>query len=1420
MVVGLIVILNKTSFAAGEIASGSFGECDWVIDSNGVLTISPTSGNTGTLENAYIDSVYVVPWYTYRTQIKELKFTGTVYGNYNCSYLFCSCPNLRYVDCTNFNTDNVGNMSGIFYGSEINKFKFGDSFNFLTWGFGIISDGMWRKEETGIEYTASEIMRGYVDPLAGTYTKTKNISEGLEVTQSITYKVGITSSYTWSTTNSDIKQEGNGLYYTLPNTIDPTDHTIGGKIELIYNNAASKADGSMYNLKITINNMHIYNYTNTHGTDEKYFMLLWLPSCELENSICDESYAALIGANVNYDVTIQVVDNNGNVQQGTFIFSAYDLDVADLEGNYDSEFSEGIVFLEGMDLNRIQTARSTILVREGNRFRGTSGDGGTEASTVLAISNAANTKVRWTAGGSCGTTLIRLYSPTSVQIEKITNKGAALSGAGLKLYRGTELIDDWTTNGSTRSFWLNTGTYTLKEVSVPTGYNQASDYTIYVEADGTIKVNGNIASKVQMIDQAKSFNVTYSYTGTVPTTASTLPAQRTYEYGDTVTVANNATAPGYTFSGWSRTGSFSMPASNVSITGSFTANTNTPYKIEHYIEDINANTFSLKETENKTGTTDTTANATAKTYEGFTFDRTISGTLTSGNIAGDGSLVLKLYYRRNSYSVSYSYNITPEGATALPSTRTYEYGDSVIVAENASAPGYAFSGWDKENFTMPANNVQISGVFTPGTDTRYKIEHYLRDVNSTASTLVETEYKTATTDTTVTATPKSFEGFYYDSSLPGNKASGKVTGDGSLVLTLYYSRHVYEYSIEYYFDGVLDDFLTETQGTDEFGKEITRNPSYSREYNGQNYTLVSTNHRITISTEAENNVMRIYYELDELDDPNDKEKGGDGIPDKYQIVVYYEVENGSWNDNTSDKITDVITLYGGNEYSEDGQGEASVPQVGNKPINGYKAGNWNEEPKLVLEKTDNEKNYRYTYIKGTFQYRAEYYFDEVMDTTLTEEGSAEFGEEISKNPETKTTHNENNYILVSTEHTITINSNPDDNIIRIYYELDELKDNKEGEDSLRGGDGIPDKYQIVVTYCVENGLWDDNTKEIKIDVVTLFDTEENYLAEGEGELEVPEVGHSPNEGYKEGNWDNIPEGKVNKDSDGDVYTYKYVKDSFLYKVEYYFDDVKNETLTKIGEATLLGEEVSIEPENKMIYNNKNYILVSNEHKITISAKQNENIIKVYYELDESDEINNTETGGDGIPDKYQVVVYYEVENGKWNDGTSIKKTEIITLYKDEDYSEDGVGKANIPGVGDNPTEGYKEGAWEETPKTIIEKSDSGITYKYVFKKETAPEEKDNKDNNEEKENKEKKNKESNNGNSNNEKKTDNNSNKKSDTKDTKETEVKDSKEEAANPKTGDKLQKYIGYGTISLILLSIAIRIKRKYGRKIRKIQY
>ena len=149
-----------------------------------------------------------------------------------------------------------------------------------------------------------------------------------------------------------------------------------------------------------------------------------------------------------------------------------------------------------------------------------------------------------------------------------------------------------------------------------------------------------------------------------------------YFTGDTFTLPADPTREGYIFEGWSvkvlpaendadhldadgaddaadetllKAGdTYTITAGGVVFTAQWEARTDTPYTVEHYLENLDGS-YALDTTEPLKGTTDTTVTAAAKSYDNFTYDSTVPGTVASGNIAGDGSLVLKLFYTRNTY---------------------------------------------------------------------------------------------------------------------------------------------------------------------------------------------------------------------------------------------------------------------------------------------------------------------------------------------------------------------------------------------------------------------------------------------------------------------------------------------------------------------------------------------------------------------------------------------------------------------------------------------------------------------------------------------------------------------------------------------------------------------------------------------------
>lgn len=134
------------------------------------------------------------------------------------------------------------------------------------------------------------------------------------------------------------------------------------------------------------------------------------------------------------------------------------------------------------------------------------------------------------------------------------------------------------------------------------------------------------------------------------------------------------------------------------------------YKVEHYTENMDGS-FSLAEDETVEDVlAGSKVSAEAKSFEGFTFDKDIEGTLTEAK--ADTGLVLKFYYSRNSYNVSYEYegDVVPAKADEqLPGTVTYKYGQDVPQADDPQVVGFEFSGWNGEVENMPAEDVVVTG---------------------------------------------------------------------------------------------------------------------------------------------------------------------------------------------------------------------------------------------------------------------------------------------------------------------------------------------------------------------------------------------------------------------------------------------------------------------------------------------------------------------------------------------------------------------------------------------------------------------------------------------------------------------------------------------------------------------------------------
>ena len=177
------------------------------------------------------------------------------------------------------------------------------------------------------------------------------------------------------------------------------------------------------------------------------------------------------------------------------------------------------------------------------------------------------------------------------------------------------------------------------------------------------------------------------------------------EVGAQIVAPEAPTKVGYTFTGWNPEVGV-MGVEDVRFDAKFSAGT-VGYKVETYVMGLDGN-YGDAAIEDKSATTGETVSVTPDAREGFT----VAGeSVLSGEVKADGSLVLKVFYSRNQYT------LTAEGVAY-----TFYYGAAVSVADPVKAH-YTFAGWDPAlPETMPAHDVTVVAKWTEdGADyTAYK----------------------------------------------------------------------------------------------------------------------------------------------------------------------------------------------------------------------------------------------------------------------------------------------------------------------------------------------------------------------------------------------------------------------------------------------------------------------------------------------------------------------------------------------------------------------------------------------------------------------------------------------------------------------------------------------------------------------------
>ena len=236
---------------------------------------------------------------------------------------------------------------------------------------------------------------------------------------------------------------------------------------------------------------------------------------------------------------------------------------------------------------------------------------------------------------------------------------------------------------------------------------------------------------------------------------------------------------------------------------------------------------------------------------------------------------------------------------------------------------------------------------------------------------------------------------------------------------------------------------------------------------------------------------------------------------------------------------------------------------------------------LTISENSTNNVIKVYYVKDKFSYSVEYYYNNVKDDYKTATGTAEYQSTI----DSYTDKNITGYKFDKTENfPLTISENPADNVIKVYYIID---------------DGNTRTLTYTVEYYKDNekveGDTETRTKTVQILEPYTLELDRNLINDTNKYV-----------GYKLDRTDpiNVPD-IVN---DGDVIKVYYVKDSFGYTVEYYYDNVKDNSKTETGTAEY--QSIIGTYEDKKI-NGFEFDKTENL-PLTISENSSNNIIRIYY----------------------------------------------------------------------------------------------------------------------------------------------------------------------------------------------------------------
>lgn len=240
--------------------------------------------------------------------------------------------------------------------------------------------------------------------------------------------------------------------------------------------------------------------------------------------------------------------------------------------------------------------------------------------------------------------------------------------------------------------------------------------------------------------------------------------------------------------------------------------------------------------------------------------------------------------------------------------------------------GYVFAGWDKEIAPTVKGNITYTATwdedvlgndpsnpgntdYSDGIADKYQTIVTFAGVGGTVNGKTQFDYVVTLKDA---AGNNAIDGTYKltEADVPTTAAAAGYAGDPAWTVQNPFGVEIEKPGatfianwgngfVAYYYDGVLGSAVDANVGVDQ---TIVVDAAQATTFEGHNYVLdrVDNNNSVVVAGDPGQNVVSVYYDLDEIgNDPDPANSGNidysDGVADKYQIVVSYAAVNGTIN---------------------------------------------------------------------------------------------------------------------------------------------------------------------------------------------------------------------------------------------------------------------------------------------------------------------------------------------------------------------------------------------------------------------------------------------------------------------------------------------------------------------------------------------